>query len=104
MAHITGGGLQDNLNRVLPADLDAQLDLNALDIPPIFRTLRSAGDLDDQDMMRTFNMGAGMALVVAPEAVDQTLAHLADKDCRAYRMGEIVRGEKKVEFSGALAW
>ena len=55
-------------------------------------------------MMRTFNMGAGMALVVAPEAVEQTLAHLADENCHAYRMGEIVEGEKKVEFNGALAW
>lgn len=104
MAHITGGGLQDNLNRVLPTDLNAELDLSALQIPPVFRALHTAGNLDDQDMMRTFNMGAGMALVVAPEAVDQTLAHLAEKDCHAYRMGAIVKGEKKVKFSGALAW
>ncbi|MBT7549043.1 MAG: phosphoribosylformylglycinamidine cyclo-ligase, partial [Gemmatimonadetes bacterium] len=102
--HITGGGLQDNLNRVLPDHLNAQLDLSNLQIPPVFRTLRTTGDLDDQDMMRTFNMGAGMALVVAPEAVEQMLAHLADKNCHAYRMGEIVEGEKKVEFSGALSW
>ena len=104
MAHITGGGLQDNLNRVLPDHLNAQLDLSNLQIPPVFRTLRTTGDLDDQDMMRTFNMGAGMALVVAPEAGEQTLAHLADENCHAYRMGEIVEGEKKVEFNGALAW
>ena len=104
MAHITGGGLQDNLNRVLPTDLNAQLDLNALEIPAIFRTLRSAGDLDDADMMRTFNMGAGMALVIAPEAVEEIIAQLAAKDCRAYRLGEIVPGEQEVEFQGALAW
>jgi phosphoribosylformylglycinamidine cyclo-ligase len=104
MAHITGGGLQDNLNRVLPADLNARLDLAALEIPAVFRTLRSAGDLADEDMMRTFNMGAGMALVVAPEAVEETIAQLAAKNCRAYRLGEIVSGEQKVELQGALAW
>lgn len=104
MAHITGGGLQDNLNRVLPPDLNARIDLAALDIPAIFRTLREKGDLDDADMMRTFNMGAGMALVVAPEAVAETLAHLEAKDCHAYSIGEIIPGEKKVEFQGALAW
>ena len=104
MAHITGGGLQDNLNRVLPPDCNARLDLAALEIPAIFRVLKAVGDLDDEDMMRTFNMGAGMALVVAPEAVDEIVAYLAAKDCRAYRMGEIVPGQQKVEFESALAW
>ena len=104
MAHITGGGLRDNLSRILPPGLDAQLDLAALQIPPIFRTLRSAGDLEEADMMRTFNMGVGMALVVAPEAVEQVLAHLAAQDCRAYRLGEIVAGEQEVALQGTLAW
>ena len=54
--------------------------------------------------MRTFNMGAGMALVIAPEAVEEIIAQLATKDCRAYRLGEIVPGEQEVEFQGALAW
>ena len=94
----------ENLNRILPPDLNARIDLTALDIPAIFRTLREKGDLADADMMRTFNMGAGMALVVAPEAVAETLAHLEAKDCRAYRIGEIIPGKKKVEFQGALAW
>ena len=66
--------------------------------------LKAVGNLDDEDMMRTFNMGAGMALVVAPEAVDEIAAHLAARDCRAYRMGAIVPGPQKVEFEGALAW
>jgi phosphoribosylformylglycinamidine cyclo-ligase len=104
MAHITGGGLQDNLKRVLPPDRNARLDLAALEIPAIFRVLKAVGDLDDEDMMRTFNMGAGMALVVAPEAVDEIVAHLAGSDCRAYRMGAIVPGQQQVEFEGALVW
>ena len=104
LAHITGGGLQDNLKRILPPDRNARLDLAALEIPAIFRVLKAVGNLDDEDMMRTFNMGAGMALVVAPEAVDEIAAHLAARDCRAYRMGAIVPGQQKVEFEGALAW
>ena len=104
MAHITGGGLQDNLKRILPPDRNARLDLEALEIPAIFRVLKAVGNLDDEDMMRTYNMGAGMALVVAPEAVDEIAAHLAARDCRAYRMGAIVPGQQKVEFEGALAW
>ena len=55
-------------------------------------------------MLRTFNMGVGMALVVAPEAVEQVLAHLAAQDCRAYRLGEIVAGEQEVALQGSLAW
>mgnify|MGYP000905561886 CR=1 FL=1 len=80
------------------------LDLAALEIPPIFRVLKAVGDLDNEDMLRTFNMGAGMALVVAPEAMDEIVAHLAAKDCRAYWIGEIVPGKKKVEFEGTLTW
>ena len=104
MAHITGGGLQDNLNRILPAHLNARIDRSALEIPAIFHSLRKAGDLDDQDMMRTFNMGAGMVLVVAPESANQILNHLANHNAHAYCLGEIVAGQKEVEFQGELTW
>ena len=55
-------------------------------------------------MLRTFNMGVGMALVVAPEAVEQVLAHLETQDCRAYRLGEVVSGVQEVALQGELAW
>ena len=104
MAHITGGGLRDNLSRILPPGLNAQLDLEVIQIPQIFHTLRTAGDLEVEDLLRTFNMGVGMVLVVAPEALEQVLAHLAAQDCRAYRLGEIVAGEQGVALQGSLAW
>ena len=104
MAHITGGGLRDNLSRILPPGLSAQLDLAALQIPQIFHVLRTAGDLEVEDMLRTFNMGVGMALVVAPEAVEQVLDHVASQNCWAYRLGEIVAGEQEVTLQGSLAW
>jgi phosphoribosylformylglycinamidine cyclo-ligase len=103
MAHITGGGVQGNLNRVLPADLDAQIDLNAIEIPNLFRTLHRRGQLDPLDMLRTFNMGVGLALVVAPQDADAVLAHLSAHDCRAYAIGEITSGGKEVHCSGDLA-
>ncbi len=103
MAHITGGGVRDNLSRVLPADLDAHVDLGAFEIPPVFHTLYERGQLDPADMMRTFNMGVGLALVVADGVQDEVIAHLAQHECRAYPIGEIISGSKQVQFSGQLA-
>ena len=102
MAHITGGGVRDNLSRVLPVDLDAQIDLGAFEIPAIFRTLHERGQFDPADMVRTFNMGVGLTLVVAADSVEQTIQHLAAHDCRAYPIGEITAGAKKVDYSGQL--
>jgi phosphoribosylformylglycinamidine cyclo-ligase len=102
MAHITGGGVRDNLARVLPADLDAQIDLSAFEIPAIFHTLHQRGQLDPADMVRTFNMGVGLALVVAADSVEQTIQHLSTHDCHAYVIGEITTGEKQVHYSGEL--
>ena len=69
LAHITGGGLTENLPRVLPADLAAALDATALPPPPVFRWLASAGDVTPEEMVRTFHCGVGMVAVVAAEAV-----------------------------------
>ncbi len=103
MAHITGGGVRDNLSRVLPNHLDAQVDLGAIDILPVFKTLYKRGQLDPADMMRTFNMGVGLALVVADEHRDSVINHLKQHDCHAYPIGTIVEGSKQVQFSGSLA-
>ena len=103
MAHITGGGVRDNLSRVLPDHLDAQVDLGAIDILPVFKTLYKRGQLDPVDMMRTFNMGVGLALVVADEHRDSVINHLKQHDCHAYPIGTIIEGSKQVQFSGSLA-
>ena len=104
MAHITGGGIADNLARVLPPGVDAVIDLNALRIPPVFRLIRDQGQVEDADMLRTFNMGVGVTLVVAPTDVDAVRAHLADQDCACYPIGAIAAGEKKVRFTGSPNW
>jgi len=104
MAHITGGGIAGNLNRILPRGLEARVDLGCIRILPIFRLIRDMGNVDDADMLRTFNLGVGMTLVIAPEAVERAIAHLAAEGYEAYCIGEIVRGCRRVAFRGALRW
>jgi phosphoribosylformylglycinamidine cyclo-ligase len=104
MAHITGGGIAGNLSRVLPPSLDARVDRGLLRIPPVFKIIRDDGNLPEEDMLRTFNMGIGLALVCAPDAVDHIVAHLRRNGCDVYPMGVIEKGSGKVKYQGQLAW
>lgn len=100
MAHITGGGLPGNLNRALPEDLDAKIDLGAWEVPPIFRFLQSRGGVDEEEMYRVFNMGIGYCLVVRPtfaKAVERKLTRLGET---VYRLGTIVKGKGRVRMTG----
>ncbi|MEV4097066.1 phosphoribosylformylglycinamidine cyclo-ligase [Streptosporangium saharense] len=91
-AHITGGGLEGNLSRSLPPTLDALLDRSSWTPPAIFGLLAGHGKVAQADMDRTFNLGVGMAAVVAPEAVDPALALLAKRGLPAWVLGEVVPG------------
>jgi phosphoribosylformylglycinamidine cyclo-ligase len=94
MAHITGGGITENLPRVLPHGTAAIVDTSAWDVPPIFRWLEEAGRVPPDDMRRTFNMGIGMILVVGRERADAALEELAARGGREARIvGEIVAGD-----------
>ena len=104
LAHITGGGIQDNLARILPHAVDAIVDLEAIKIPEVFEIIRSEGNVSDEDMMRTFNMGVGLAVVIGPESKDPVMRHISQNDCVCYDIGRIVKGEKKVRFEGILNW
>jgi len=104
LAHITGGGIQGNLNRILPVSLDASVDLSALKVPEIFDFLRREANVPDADMLRTFNLGVGMTLVCSAEATQAVIAHLTDSECLAYPIGEIVQGEKQVKCRGGIEW
>jgi len=93
MAHITGGGITDNLPRVLSAGTEAVIRLGAWEVTPIFRWLGTAGAVPQDDMLRTFNMGIGLILAVAAGDVDSTLRALADAgEVSARVIGEIVAG------------
>ena len=103
-AHITGGGIAGNLNRVLPDGLSAEIDLPAIRIPPIFRLIKERGGVDDREMLATFNMGVGMTAVVSPERADWAAGEVAKAGCRAYAIGEVRKGGDPVAFRGSLDW
>lgn len=86
MAHITGGGLIDNIPRVLPEGSAVEIDVNAWQTPPLFKLIQTEGQVDEQEMFRVFNMGLGMALIVGPEHV----ALAQSKAPRAIKVGEVV--------------
>ena len=101
-AHITGGGLTENLPRVLPEGLGAEIDLGAWNLPPVFDWLMREGGLDEAEMLKTFNSGIGMVLVVAPEATEALTAQLEQAGETVRRLGSIVDGTG-IRYSGTLA-
>ena len=94
MAHITGGGITDNLPRILPHGTAAVIDGSSWTVPPLFTWLRGAGDVPIDDMMRTFNMGIGLIIVVASDQAEPLVSELAARGGRDARViGKVVPGE-----------
>ena len=104
LAHITGEGIEGNLGRILPGGVGARVDLGKISILPIFKTIRSAGNIPDSEMLRTFNLGVGMALIAQPSAVEKIRRHLLNEGCSSFVIGRIVRGHSSVDFEGKLKW
>lgn len=104
IAHITGGGIAGNLNRILPENLDAVIDASKLRILPLFKKIKSLGNVPDADMLRTFNCGIGMTIACAPAAADTIVAHLQRHQLAAYPIGAITGGTGKVRYSGTPQW
>jgi phosphoribosylformylglycinamidine cyclo-ligase len=101
MAHITGGGITDNLPRMLPEGTRAEIDRSAWEVPAVFRWLRRVGGVPDDDMYRTFNMGMGLIVAVAADQADGVLAALADRgETDARVIGRVVVGAGGVGYSG----
>lgn len=99
MAHITGGGLTDNLPRILPADTSAAIRPSSWPVLPIFDYMQSRGDIEDSEMYRTFNMGIGMVLVVDRNQVSEVRKRLAAYSEACYEIGSIVSGNQSVIYS-----
>jgi len=94
LVHITGGGLVENIPRVLQSHLTAVLDSNAWTMPPLFTWLQQHGGVADAEMHRVFNCGIGMTVIVAKEIADAAIAQLQAAGETVYRIGEIrVRAE-----------
>jgi len=90
LAHITGGGITENLPRILPAGTAAAIDLNTWPRPALFRWLQEAGKVDEAEMLRVFNCGIGMAVVVAKDNADEVAATLAAAGEQVYRIGSVI--------------
>jgi len=90
MAHITGGGLIDNLPRALPEPLGARIRRGAWEEPPIFSLLQEIGQIEDLEMFQTFNMGVGLALIVSAEQQERALENLSGAGESAFHLGEVI--------------
>lgn len=101
ICHITGGGLPGNLPRILPRTCQAQVKLHSWPVPPIFRLLQEKGDIPQEEMLRTFNNGIGLVLVIPAEQVTEVLLRLQGLNEKAYVIGTVVprkSGEPPVKF------
>lgn len=99
MAHITGGGLLENIPRILPAGCSVMLNKKTWPILPIFNLIQSLAKLDPIEMHRTFNMGVGLVLVISPDELDATKRAMQMlSDSQIYEIGEVVPGEKTVSL------
>ena len=99
MAHITGGGLPGNLNRVLPSTLDAVVELKSWEVPHVFQVLGRAGEVPATEMFRAFNMGVGMVVITPPEHADAVIRGAQDAGVHAWRLGGLTKGSGSVILS-----
>jgi phosphoribosylformylglycinamidine cyclo-ligase len=108
MAHITGGGLTDNVPRVLPATLDAHIKLGSWPVLPVFQYLYKEGHVEQAEMLRVFNMGIGMVLMAGPADVEAIVKHFTQIGQPFYFVGNVVKGSGKVVYdtppSGFASW
>lgn len=101
LAHITGGGLTENLPRVLPEGMGAEIDLNAWELPPVFKWLVETGGMEEAEVLKTFNSGIGMVVVVSADAADDLTALLQAEGETVARLGQITEAPG-MQYSGSL--
>ena len=108
LAHITGGGLTDNVPRVLPPSLDAKVKLGSWPVPSIFRFLFQKGSVERTEMLQVFNMGIGMVVIAAPDQVDRIARHFAQIGQPYFFIGNVVKGGGRVVYdappAGFASW
>jgi phosphoribosylformylglycinamidine cyclo-ligase len=98
LAHITGGGITENIPRVLPDGLDAEIDTSTWQQGAVFDFLQEQGNIETREMRRTFNCGIGMVAVVNAEDADRAIAILDENGESAWRIGQIVTGKQEVAY------
>jgi phosphoribosylformylglycinamidine cyclo-ligase len=98
MAHITGGGLVDNVPRILPDSVDADIDRSAWKVPTLFQYIQDTGKVDREEMYRVFNMGIGFVIIVRKKDVEESIKILRKAKVRPVIIGKISKGSKLVKF------
>lgn len=98
ISHVTGGGFYENLPRMLREGVSINIDKASYKVPEIFKLIQKTGSIPERDMYNTFNMGIGMAVIVAAQNVEETLSILKVQGEEAYLIGEVVEGEREVNI------
>jgi phosphoribosylformylglycinamidine cyclo-ligase len=98
MAHITGGGLTENIIRVLPEGTGITIKLGTWDIPPVFDLIREMGSIEELEMLRTFNMGIGLVAIVAASQAEAIRAEMTARGEASCLIGEVIEGRKEVSY------
>ena len=101
-ANITGGGLEDNIKRIIPENLSAKINLNKIKTLKIFKWLKKNGVSNDE-MIKTFNCGVGFCIIVSPKKLDRIKKNFT-KNFKPYIIGKISYGKKKVLMNGTINW
>lgn len=98
LAHITGGGLTDNIPRILPEDCAVEIDKGSWPLLPIFKLMQEIGNVSEAEMYRTFNMGVGMVVVCTSEDRQSITSHLSAAHAECFQIGRVVQGEHEVKL------
>lgn len=98
IAHITGGGLQENLERILPKNVDVELKKGSWPDLPVFPWLQQLGEIEDEEMARVFNMGIGLVVIVSNYYAASVQKMLAEGGCDVFEIGKVTSGSGKVEL------
>jgi homoserine kinase len=105
MSHITGGGLEDNIPRMLPKHLGAEVDCSAWPVPEVLRWLKKAGGVSEREFARTWNTGLGMVLVVEEKNVQEAIEVLEKAGEKVYKVGKLIaKGDVEVVLKNAEVW
>lgn len=97
MAHITGGGILENIIRIIPEQLAIKIEANSWRWPPVFQWLQAAGQVETSEMYRTFNCGIGMVVVVKPDKLNPAMEHIQSSGLQAWEIGTVIAGDQLAE-------
>jgi len=103
MAHITGGGIENNLSRIMPQGLSSCIDLGKIRIHPVFKHIKENGNVAEREMLKTFNCGVGLIIIV-DQKMETVIRKEVSQFCECYAIGEVVKGEPSVVFVNGMKW